>query len=119
MCKIKRTKKSKKIKEYYSNHYVCPKCFHSAQYIDMSACEPDEIILRGEDDAFCHYLIDEDTDQRCDWKGKIKDCLPKDKLATPTEKELERMEYYKKHLLSKMSYTMFDNAFVVSDKIKK
>lgn len=38
------------IKEYHSNHYTCPKCFHHTWYIDCSACEPIEKTLQGNDD---------------------------------------------------------------------
>ena len=90
-------KKELLVKEYHSNHYTCPKCFHHAWYIDCSACEPIEKTLQGNDDAFCHYL-DKEKDQRCDWKGKVKDLLPKDKEAPPTEEELKAAEYRRKHM---------------------
>jgi hypothetical protein len=94
--KHKKHKKELLVKEYHSNHYTCPKCFHHARYIDCSACEPIEKTLQGNYNAFCHYL-DKEKNSRCDWKGKVKDLLPENLEAPPTEEELKASEYYRKH----------------------
>lgn len=88
-------KKELLVKEYHSNHHTCPKCFHMAHYIDCSACEPIEETLQGNNDAVCLYTIDKD--QRCGWKGKVKDLLPENLEAPPTEEELKTAEYHSNH----------------------